>query len=140
MASKGVVVFRGDSGAPENHYSKAQISDVTDDTALATLATSLAALSDANVAKRSFVELTIVTDAAPGADANVDKKAVAYFRDPTTLHVHSVTIPAIKDTAWENTNEGDRLTAASMTAIVSAINTATGKSYTSLYGVVYQVR
>jgi hypothetical protein len=49
--------------------------------------------------------------------------------------VHSVTIPAPKSTAYEEKPEGKRATAAAMTAIVAAINTATGKSYTALYGV-----
>jgi hypothetical protein len=140
MATKGVVIWRGDYGNPKSHYSKSMVSEVTDDAALATMATALAAYSDANYAKRSFLSLTIGTDAAPGASANVDKKAICYFRDPTTLKVHSITIPAPKSSIVEDTDDGDRVTSAGMTAIVSAINTATGKSYTKLYGVVIQSR
>ena len=43
MALKGVIIWRGDLGAPESHYSKSQIGEVTDDTALGTLATALTA-------------------------------------------------------------------------------------------------
>ena len=140
MATKGVLIWRGDSGAPTSHYSKSQVVDVTDDTALGTLATALAAYSDANMAKRSHVTNTIGTDSAPGASANVDYKAVCYFRDASDLGVHSVTIPAVKSTAVESTPEGDRVTSAALTAIVAAIATATGNTLTGLYGVVIQKR
>jgi hypothetical protein len=140
MATKGVIIWRGDLGNPESHYSKSQIPDVTDDTALGVLVTALDALTDCNDAKRSFISNTLITDAEPGADANVDRKAVCYFRDPTTLKVHSITIPAPKSTAVENTDQGERVTSTAMGTIVTAINTATGKSYTALYGVVLQKR
>lgn len=140
MAQKGIVIWRGDLGSPESHYSKSQISDVTDDTALATLVTTLTAYTLCNAAKRSFVTLTLGTDEEPGADANVDRKAICYMRDATTLKVHSITLPAPVDTAVEDTAEGERVTDAAMTAIVDAINSATGKSYSPLYGVVIQKR
>ena len=140
MALKGVLVFRGDSGAPTTHYSKSQIVDVTAKAALDTLGTALAAYSDANLAKVSMVETTLVTDSAPGVDANVDYKGVIYFRDAADLKVHSVTIPALKSTAVINTPEGDRVTSVALTAIVAAIATATGNTLTGLYGVVIQKR
>jgi hypothetical protein len=140
MPTNSTAIWRGDYGNPESHYSKSQIAGVTDDTALNTLLTALAALTDCNLAKRSFISNTLVTDTAPGASANVDRKAVAYFRHPTTLKTHSVTIPAPKSSACEMTDQGERLTSAAMATIVSAINTATGLSYTALYGVVTQKR
>ncbi|GAH05801.1 unnamed protein product, partial [marine sediment metagenome] len=69
MPTKGVLVFRGDSGAPTTHYSKSQIVDVTAKAALDTLGTALVAYSDANLAKVSQIETTLVTDEAPGATA-----------------------------------------------------------------------
>lgn len=140
MPTKGVIIWRGDSGNPKSHYSKSQIASVTDDAALSTLITALDALTLCNDAKRSFVSNTLLTDSAPGASANVDRKAIAYFRHPTTLKVHSLTIPAPVASACENTDNGERLTAAAMSTIVSAINTATGITYTALYGVVIQKR
>ena len=138
MATKGTIVFRGDSGSPENNYSKTQVTGVTDAAALTGLATAIGAHSNCNVAKESFASLTLGTDSAPGTGACVDKKGIAYFRHPTTLRTHSLTIPAIKNGSWENTPEGDRLTAGSLTAIVAAVNTATGVSYTPLWGKVIQ--
>lgn len=140
MALKGVLIWRGDSGAPTSHYSKTQILDVTTDAALATLATALDAYSDANMAKRSHITNTIGTDSAPGAAANVDYKGIVYFRDAADLGVHSVTIPAIKSTAVESTPEGDRVTSVAGSAIVAAIAAATGNTLTFLYGVVIQKR
>ncbi|MGD9131973.1 MAG: hypothetical protein PVH73_10445, partial [Candidatus Bathyarchaeota archaeon] len=63
-----------------------------------------------------------------------------YFRDPTTLSVHSFTLPAPPAADCEDTSEGERVTAAALAAVVGAINTATGKSYAALYGVVIQRR
>ena len=137
--TKGVAIWRGDLGNPETHYSKSMIAEVTDDAALATLVTALAALTDCNAAKRSFISNTSLTDSAPGASANVDRKAVCYFRDSTTLRVHSITLPAPKSSISEE-GDNERVTAAAMTTIVTAINTATGKSYTPLYGVIIQKR
>jgi len=142
MATKGIIMWRGDMGNPTTHYSKSTFPDVTAVAAVDTLGTALAAFSDANVAKVSFIESDAVTDAAPGAvpAANVDEKAICYFRDTTTLKVHSCTIPAVKSTAVEETPEGDRVTAAAMTTIVAAIATATGATLVPLYGVVIKKR
>lgn len=140
MATKATLIWRGDFGAPESHYGKSGIAEVTDDAALAVLQTALAALTDANPAKRSFHTQTIGTNSLPGADANVDYRAVCYFLDPTTLKTHSITLPAIKATAVEDKPEGERVTDAAMATIVAAINTATGKSYTAMYGIVEQKR
>lgn len=140
MADKGILVFRGDSGAPESHYAKAQISEVTSAAALTTLGTALLAYTDANLAKESFVSQLEVNDVLPGAAVNVDLKGIVYFRDDTTLKVHSITIPAITSTAYEEKDQGTRVTAAAVSAIVALINTATGKTYTGLYGVVIKKR
>lgn len=140
MATKACIIWRGDLGNPKNNYSKSLVDSVTDDTALGTLVTALAAYTDCNSAKRSFLTITGMTDSAPSADANVDRKGIVYFRHPTTLKVHSITIPAPKSTATEDTDLGERMTSAAVSAIVSAINTATGVSYTALHGVVIQKR
>jgi hypothetical protein len=140
MATKGVVIFRGDNGSPPNNYVKTIIDQVTDDAALAILAPILGGHSDCNVAKRAFSTLTAIADAEPGADANVDRKAICYFKDTVTQHVISVTIPAPKDTSVEMTAEGERVTDAAMLAIEAALETATGRTLASLYGVVVQKR
>jgi hypothetical protein len=138
--TKGVVIYRGDYGNPESDYAKAQLGDVTDDAAFATFLGTLGSHTLCNVAKRSFLTVTLMTDSAPDADANVDRKAILYFRDPTTLKVHSFTIVSPVAADCEPAGQGERLTAAAVTALVAAINTATGKSYTGLYGVVVQSR
>jgi hypothetical protein len=140
MATKGVIIWRGDTGAPRTHYAKSQFTDVISDATLDVFQAAITDLSDANIAKRSFLDTNLETDSAPATDANVDVKGIAYFRDSTTLKVHSFTIPAIVSTAWEALPEGDRLTAAAMATLVTALNVATGNTYTALYGVVIQKR
>ena len=137
MADKGVIVWRGDFGNPESHYAKSVITGVTDDAALSTLITALLAYSDCNAAKRSLLTTTKMTDAVPVADANVDYRGVVYMQD-TDLSIHKIEIPAMVSTAVEDTPQGERVTAAALAAIVAAINTATGKTYTGLYGKVIQ--
>lgn len=138
--AKGTLTFKGDIGSPPNHYSKSIIQEVTDETALATLGTALAAHSTCNLAKTSLSASAIVNDTFPANGSNIDKKAIYYFRDPSDLSVHSITLPAPPAADWEEKDEGDRVTAAALASVVTAINTATGKSYTGLYGVVIQKR
>jgi hypothetical protein len=140
MATKGVIIYRGDTGNPNNHYAKGQIDSVTDASALDTLATALEAHTNCNVSKKSFLSNTLGVDAPPAAGANVDVKAIVYFRHPTTLKVHSVTIPSPVTADIEETADGTRVKAASVSTIVGLINTATGITYSPLYGVVVQKR
>lgn len=135
--NKGVIVFRGDYGRPRSHYSKTTIKGVTADAALGTLATALAAYSDANYAKRSFIVETTATDSAPGSSVSMDTKGVIWLKDTADGSIVTVTIPALKSTAWEIKDSGKRITPAVLTAVQSAINTATGKTYTALYGKFY---
>jgi hypothetical protein len=135
MATKGVIVFRGDYGNPEGHYSKTIIKGVTDDAKLATLITTLSTHTNCNVSQRSFNAQVFMTDAKPGNDSNVDERNIIYFRHPTTLAVHSVTLPAPPDADWEYKPEGERVTDAAVTAVVTAIATATGIAYQAMYGV-----
>jgi len=138
MPSKGVIIFRGDSGTPKSNYAKTIIEGVTDDAALLALTTVVAGHTKANIAKRAFSTLTTGTDAEPGAGALVDRKAICYFRDTTTLHVITMTISAPADASVEVTDDGERVTDAAMESLRAALATATGKTLTALYGTVIQ--
>ncbi|MGB5749469.1 MAG: hypothetical protein WBM69_20995 [Desulfobacterales bacterium] len=138
MATKGVIIWRGDFGNPENNYSKSQISDVTDVAALDTLATVIGGHSDCNIAKKNFTSITLGTDAEPGADANVDRKAICTFRDATTLKIVTMTFPGPKSTSVEDRDEGERVTDAAMIALEAGLEAATGKTLSSLSGKVIQ--
>jgi hypothetical protein len=138
--NKGVIVWRGDLGSPPNNFSKTTIEGVSDDAALATLAGVMSAHSDCNPARRSFNAVTAMTNEAPGVSANVDEKGLIYFQDPTNLHTLSTELPAPKSTSREEIagTKFERLTETCLSDIVTAINTATGNSYTALYGKVIQ--
>jgi hypothetical protein len=118
------------------------VEGVTDDAAAVTFLTALAAHTDANISKRVFLTVTSMTGTAPGGVVNVDRKAVLYFRHPTTLRTHNFTIaaPVAADVESVVGSAGERVTAAAMTAIVGDISTATGVAYIPLYGVVIQPR
>ena len=134
VTNKGIVIWRGDYGRPRAHYSKSIIKFVLTDAALGVLGTALAPLSDANYAKRSYITETGATDSAPGAAVSMDTKGVIWFKDTADNSIITLTIPALKSTAWEVTDAGKRVTAAALATIVAAVNTATGKTYTALYG------
>lgn len=136
MPTKGVITWRGDLGNPDNNYSRSTFEGVTDATAMGVLVTALASHSDCNVAKQSFNSVTSGTDSGPGVGANVDVKGNIFMRDPVTLHLVKASLPAPVDADFESIagTQGERYTAAALTAIVGAINTATGKSYVALYG------
>lgn len=138
--SKAVIVWRGDFGRPPNHYAQTVVKKVTNWAAMTTLTTALQAYSDCNCVSGAWQEIWPQTDALPGVDANVDRRATIYMRNPTTLGVCSITIPAPATSIVEGTAEGERVTDAACAAIVALINTATGESYAALYGIVTQKR
>jgi hypothetical protein len=137
--TKGVMVWRGDAGRPNNHYAKSVLESVTDDAALATLITALLTHTLCNCAKRSFNSITGMTDSAPGASANVDRKATIYMRNTSNLHVTSMELPCPVAADCEVIGDGERLKPASGVAIVADIATATGLSLAFLYAPVTQV-
>lgn len=140
MAKKGSFVFRGDKGKPNSHTCKTVIDGVTDDAALATLQVVLQAHTATVLQQRTFSEITSVSSSVPGLDVNVDLKAIFYFKHPTTFKVHSITLPAPPSADIELTDNGQRLKASTVTAVVAAIAVATTVSYIPLYGVIVQVR
>lgn len=133
---KGTITWRGDTGKGQSKYSRSQIMDVTDDTAMQTLATALTAHTDCNKAAASFITKTSGVDSPPAADADTGVKGVIYFRDAADLSVHSVTIPAPVATDIENVGFGDQYKAASVVTIIALLATATGLTLTGLYGTV----
>jgi hypothetical protein len=118
------------------------IDNPIDDAAAVIFLTALATHTDCNISKRVFLTTTSMTAAAPGAAVNVDRKAVIYFRHPTTLRTHNFTINAIAAADVESIagSEGERVTSAAMTTLVGLIATLTGIAFSPLYGVVIQAR
>ena len=142
MPKRLVVQYRGDLGSPPSNFAMSMIEDPTDDAAAAVFLTALEAHTEANISKRVFLETTSMTATAPGTDVNVDRKAILYFRHPTTLRTHNFTITSIAAADVEEIagSTGERVKSSAMTAIVADIATLTGVSYTPLYGVVVQGR
>lgn len=140
VKDKGILVWKGDLGSPPTHVRRSEVSFPLSQNALGTFFDALLTYTDCKRQKASIVESNQYGDPAPGADVNVDRWAKIFFRDPTTLGIHSFSLPGIKSSAVEGTNRGERVTLAALSAIVTAINTLTGKSYTPLYGVVMQRR
>lgn len=136
--TRGIIVYKGDYGSPESNLSKGTFKDVLDSAKLDTLATALIAFSDAVVAAKHFNSVTEVTTTPPGADANVDLKAMIVLKDTGDGSVIKFLIPAPKASLYEATEQGDRVTDANMATITAAVNAATGKTFTPLYGKIIQ--
>lgn len=138
--TRGVLVFRGEfGGTKKNHYLTSSFDNLIGTTELNTLVTALATHTDANIAFKTILSRFEEND-AEGTGANVDRKAIIYFRHPTTLKVHSLTVPAPVAADVEDTDQGERVKASAVTTIVGLINAATGISYAALHGVVIQDR
>jgi hypothetical protein len=132
--TKGVVVFIGDYGNPESHLAKSMYRDITDSAALDTFVTALALRTDCNIYSKHFNSVTETGSGAPDASANVDIKAMIVVKDSADGSIHKFMIPAPKAADFEEQGQGDRYTDAALSAFVTALNVATGKTYIGLYG------
>lgn len=133
---KGTITWRGDTGRGRSKYARSQIMDVTDDTAMQTLATALSAHSLCNKAAASWLSKTSGTDSNPSAGADTGKKGTVYFRNEADLRVRNITFSAPLPADIEDVGFGEAYKAASVTTIVALIATATGLTLTGLYGTV----
>lgn len=140
MPTRGIYLYWGNKGRPRSHFAEAIIENPLSMAALTTLRGVLNEYTLCNTATQTFQEKAKVDSGAPGGTVNVDKKAIIYFRHPTTLRVHHYTIPAPNPTYIELVDEGERMTDAAVAAIVAGIATATGISYAPMYGVIEQAR
>lgn len=137
--TKGVIMWQGDYGKPEANIVKGIYREVTDAAALDTLATALLAHTDCNVYAKHYNSVTETGSSAPGVDANVDEKAQIVLKDSSNGKIIKFLIPAPVAADFELVGQGERMTSVALTAIVSALNTATGKTYIGLYGKKLQV-
>lgn len=134
---RGVIVWYGDRGTGKSpHRSKSVLNGVIGLTELVTLATGLAAYTDCTRGKASVTDFDSGSTAAPGADINVDERAVIYMKNTATDSVIPLTLAG-----WDTTTyplvasaEGDRINPTDVAAITALVATATGKTLTGMYG------
>lgn len=135
----GVLRWRGDIGAPDGHLSKSPIMVVAIGTSeVATFGASMLAHTDCNLAYYGMYRDITSNPAFPGVGADVTKKAVIYFRDPSTLEVLHFNYAAPIAADIETTPAGKRVKQSAVALIVGYINIVSGKSYVPLYGVYYE--
>lgn len=135
----GQIVWRGDLGLPEADESLSKVSPVLSAGGLDSLALAVNPHTECNYAYRHFIRTDDATPVAPGVGANVDKKAVLYFRDPDTLKLLTFTYPTPIAADIDRKETGDIIKDAIVVEIVGYINIVTGKSYIPLYGKYYQI-
>jgi hypothetical protein len=134
--SKSTIVVSGEIG----DLARTSIVGVTDAAALATFAAAYMALSDGGLESTHFSE-RVVTEGAPETGSNSDKRADCYFQDIDTGAVLSLTLVAPKSTVIEavtGRDGGERVTAAAMATLKTALETATERDLKALYGYIVQ--
>lgn len=118
---------------------KTTVQCITDAAAAVTLRTFLETHIDGKVNSISFSDRYIYSG-VPGAGSNTDHVAVVYFQDTATGNTLRISIPSIKDTDTEEVagrEGGIRTTDTFNLLLIAALQTATGKTFRPLYGVVY---
>jgi hypothetical protein len=140
----GTINWLGDNGGKgERHKGTSKFERINDGVRLTALANGLSAYTNAVWDMAAHIYRVFETTASPpGLGVNMDRRAIIYFRDEATLEVCSVTLPAPKDSIVEETEQGQRVKAADVAAIVQLIEDATNgaRSYSPLYGLIVQKR
>lgn len=136
----GAIIWRGDSGGVGDHHSISvcPVVSLPAGTKLIAFGNAVKARSLCNFAYYHSIYTASQTIAAPGVGANTDKKAIIYYRDPSTLEVlhFSYATPIAADI--ENVGYGNRIKNSAVVAIVGFISTLADVSYIPLYGVYIQ--
>lgn len=140
MTYTGQITWQGDSGFPTGNMSITRVNDITTTTLLKDFAIALKNHSLCNFAWRHHIRTDPRVPLPPGVGANVDEKAIIYFRDPDTLEVLHFGYPAPIAADKETTPYGDRIKQSSVTTLVGYLSTAVGITYEPLYGVFVQRR
>lgn len=140
IAYTGQLVWTGDTGFPTNHKTFTRVHEVNTVILLRDFALDLKDHSICNFSYRSHTRTDSSLVNPPGVGANVDRKAIIYFRDPDTLEVLHFSYPDPIAADIEETAYGNRIKQSAVIAVVSYLSTATGNSYIPLYGVFTQRR
>ena len=134
----GVIEWLGDSGSPKSNLTPMVVPLCLGAAQLSAFMVAMDAHTLCKYKQFNLVYSLGYVQAAPGVNANIDKKAIIYYRDPDDLKVHSLTYPAPIAADIEDTPSGKRIKDSSVATIVGYINTMTGKSYVPLHGVYYE--
>ena len=136
---KGSIIWAAATGGNKVHRVSTNFSYPLSLTAVSTFATALKAHTKCSRVSRSYTQMTAYTFTVV-AGTNADRKAILYFRDALTGGVVSLSYPEPKDADVENTDEGERIKASVVDEIRLDLESATGRTYHSLYGIVIQRR
>ncbi len=129
----------GDTGGNKRHEVDSYIERVAYSwTPMAVFGTAVEAHSLCNWGASIRVKAQSRGTSAPALDANVDKKAIIYFRDPDTSEVLHFSYPSPIAADIEELPSGLRIKNSAVAAIVGYLSTLNSKAYTPLYGLYYQ--
>lgn len=135
----GKLLLWGDSGLPEDNFSPAYTPDTLQGPEyIKNFANDLESHTICSIPYAINSRIYLNDARVAGVGANMDKKAVIYFRDPDTLLPYHFTYPAPVAADVEDVGYGNRIKNSVVVTIVGYLSTLTGKSYIPLYGVYYQ--
>lgn len=136
----GQLTWIGDTGTPIGNLSITRVRDMNTIVLLRDFALALNAHSLCNLSYRHYIRTDPYIPAPPGVDANVDEKAIIYFRDPDTMQVENFSYPAPIAADLEDVGYGKVIKESVVIAIVTDLNTATAIDFVPLYGKYYVKR
>ncbi len=139
LGYSGSLLWRGDFGSssPINE-SRSDLGPTTGGAAQLVFTAAIEPYSECNLSHH-FIFLTYdQTTGAPGTGANIDRKAVIYFRDPDNLEVLHFDYPAPLTSQIESTPWGKRVKYPVVVDITALLSTLKGQSLIPLYGSYYE--
>lgn len=140
MADSGQITWRGDSGNSTGNYAITRVEGIDTSGKLRDFALNVSDHNLCNFAYRHFIRTTPWYTLPPEAGANVDKKAIIYFRDPDTLEKLHFSYPSPIATDIETTGAGDRIKQSAVILLVGYLSAEVGIAFQPLYGVYTQRR
>lgn len=136
---RGSLLWRGDTGSSALANESCSYSGPAPDaTKFGNFASAIKAYSKCNLTHKYRTATYSEDLGAPGTNANIDRKAVIYYRNPSDLSVNQFQYPEPLATDIEDTPWGKRIKETAIIAIVTLLSTMAEVSYIPMYGVYYQ--
>ncbi len=135
----GSLLWRGDSGSSAwANQSRSDVGPAPDVGRFHTFSLAIRDYSECSLTHYYSLESYSRNPGAPGVGANIDRKGVIYYRDPSDWLVYNFQYPDPPVADIERTAWGKRIKDSSVISIVALLSTLSGVSYVPLYGVYYQ--
>lgn len=143
MSNHGGISWIGDTGAPEGHRTLSLlrfVSLTTPGLKIQNFRVSMLPHTECNSPSYIYVSTIPRTPSGPpGVAANINKKSLIYFRDPTDQKVYHFDYPSPVAADVESTPTGNIIKQSVVVDIVGYLSTVMDRALSPLYGVYLQI-